>query len=333
MHARVASAVVLTGVLLVRAPLHAEERPSATLDYQADPSCPDEATLRSDVAQRLGFDPFRSAAKASVTARITRGPGGLAADVTYDDAAGRHGERHLTHPSDCAELTATVALTISILIDPRSLTGPARAPSGPAPTDDPTHPSVDPDPPRPTAPTAPVAPISPPRPRPGPRLRLGGGPVFSVGAGPAPVFGAAIFGGVRLPSWSLDLEGRADLPGTVERTRGVELGSSILVASVVPCLHGGRVAGCLLATAGALRGEVIDGGAAQQDVTFYAAVGGRFGLELPLSGAGPEGLAIRPHLDVAAPLTPTTLSVGGASAWSSPPITGALGIDLLGTIP
>lgn len=111
---------------------------TARLDYAADPACPDEAALRSAVAQRLGTDPFRDDARATVRARIARTERGFSADVAFDDPAGRHGERRLaSEGDDCRELATTVALTVAIMVDPRTFGGaapPASASASPSPS-------------------------------------------------------------------------------------------------------------------------------------------------------------------------------------------------------
>ena len=60
--------------------------------------------------------------------------------------------------------------------------------------------------------------------------------------------------------------------------------------------------------------------------TFYAAGGGRLGVEIPLVAP----LAFGFHGDLLASLTRTTLRIDGKEAWSSPPLSGLLGVSALG---
>lgn len=306
----------------------AETSPSITarLDYAADPTCPDEAALRSAVSERLGTDPFRDDARATVRARIARSDEGFSAEVAFDDAAGRHGERRLASKGeDCRELATTVALTIAIMVDPRTF-GSSTPPPSPPPRAIPaaeSPPASVEDPPReePRA-QAPEAPRT--------RLRFGGGPVLAVGSAPAPAVGLLLFGGVGFRGSSIDVEGRADLPASLERSSGVSISSSLLVGSVVPCLHLGNIRACALATAGAMMAEAR--GAASPDrrtTTFFGALGGRAGYELPVS----RRFGLRARLDVAAPLTPTSLTIDGVTQWTTSPVTAAVGIDAVGEIP
>lgn len=153
--------------------------------------------------------------------------------------------------------------------------------------------------------------------------------MLALGSAPAPAVGLLIFGGVGLRGSSIDIEGRADLPASLERSSGVSIASSLLVGSVVPCIHLGDVRACALATAGAMQAEAR--GAASPDrrtTTFFAALGARAAYELPLT----RGFGLRARLDVAAPLTPTSFTIDGVTQWTTAPVMGAAGIDAVGEI-
>jgi hypothetical protein len=144
----VGRALVAAGVLWA-APLRAQptlagDAPrSARLEYKraegAD-HCPDERAIRSAVATRLGYDPFRSDAPRIVSATIGRSGQTLRADVTLSDASGAvTGTRQLSSTqNDCSELVAAMTLAISIAIDPQSQLRPPPPPAGspPAPAPD-----------------------------------------------------------------------------------------------------------------------------------------------------------------------------------------------------
>jgi hypothetical protein len=102
--------------------------------------CPPEEVVRTEVATRLGYDPFFVWAERTIVAQVWREPKGYRAAVQLVDAKGLvSGSRALRSQSDdCSELVKAAALAISISIDPDSVT---RAPGTPpqlidAPRDD-----------------------------------------------------------------------------------------------------------------------------------------------------------------------------------------------------
>jgi hypothetical protein len=96
--------------------------------------CPPEEVVRTEVATRLGYDPFFVWAERTIVAQVWREPKGYRAAVQLVDAKGLvSGSRALRSQSDdCSELVKAAALAISISIDPDSVT---RAP-GPPPAAD-----------------------------------------------------------------------------------------------------------------------------------------------------------------------------------------------------
>ena len=62
----------------------------------------------------------------------------------------------------------------------------------------------------------------------------------------------------------------------------------------------------------------------QQVTAPFLAAGARVGLELPLGSILTAGA----HADVLAPLTETVLRVNGQPVWTSPAISGALGVTI-----
>ena len=56
----------------------------------------------------------------------------------------------------------------------------------------------------------------------------------------------------------------------------------------------------------------------------FVAVGARVGLEVPLGSVLSAGI----HADVLAPLMELVLQVSGQPVWTSPPISGALGLTV-----
>lgn len=96
---------------------------------QSAAECPDEQALRDAVGARLGYEPFAPDAPSLVVVAFRREGATLLATVQMQDAAGAvKGERTLASKhGDCEELASTTALTISILLDPRSAAAPPPA--------------------------------------------------------------------------------------------------------------------------------------------------------------------------------------------------------------
>jgi len=100
---------------------------SATLVYLRSgtaESCPDRAALRQAVARRLGYDPFFGAAPYTVVAEVSGNGSELRARARLLNESGIVlGNRELSGTgTDCAELLASLALAISLTLDPMAAT-------------------------------------------------------------------------------------------------------------------------------------------------------------------------------------------------------------------
>ena len=310
---------------------HATASPSSRLVYSrgdGGEQCPDESALRKAVASRVGYDPFFPWAPVTVTAEV-RGVGGkLRGRVTLIDAAGRQrGARELeAGTNDCAELISSVALAISIALDSLQADAkpedPPPAPPPPAPADD--APVV-------SAAATPVA--SPddaaeqPTPAPpadAPRgLRgfatLGG--QGSLGTAPALAAGGTLGVGFRVERFGLGLEGRYDLPASTRHASG-GVRAQLTTVALVPCGHLGVAFLCARVAVGSLSAEGVDVLPARSDSAPYAAVGGRLGVELPVTGP----LELRAYADLDFPLSRATLQLAATDVWTAPPVAVAAGI-------
>jgi hypothetical protein len=145
---------------------------------------------------------------------------------------------------------------------------------------------------------------------------------------PSPSLGVSFGGGLRGELLSLGLEVRADLPASKSLRVG-RLGTSLVTASLVPCVRFTYVGFCALASAGMLRAS---GDGLDQEKTLslpYAALGGRIALAYPM---GPRWSLLL-HGDALAPLTETTLTVDGSPVWSSSALVFALGLGAAAKIP
>jgi hypothetical protein len=120
-------------------PLGVLASPQARLVYgragAAVDRCPDEAALRRAVAARIGYDPFFPSSPIAIVATFTAKNDLLIAHIRLIDEQGNaKGVRELHAAKlDCQSLFETVALTISIAIDPQALARQAAPPPVPAP--------------------------------------------------------------------------------------------------------------------------------------------------------------------------------------------------------
>jgi hypothetical protein len=268
--------------------------------------CPNEADLRKSVAERLGYDPFPAAAGPGdpvVRVSVERRAGELTAELVLSGADGAvKGRRTLSsRASTCGELASSLAMSISIALDPASLT----APPAPEPAEVP-----------PPAETAEERSAPPPPPPPSPLAwQAAAGAGAALGEAPAvgPTFLLSL--GMRLRAVSVDLEGRADLPAGTS-VEGGSVSSSTAWMTLVPCLRWSVVGVCALGSAGVIRAQ----GAGVSGSSFTAAAGVRGLVQVPVAA----WLALRAGGDLTTPLESTRLLVGGREAWTSPALAGVL---------
>lgn len=323
---------LLIATVLFAVPASAQTPPAARLVYARGSgagACPDEVALRTAVAGRLGYDPFRPDAPLTVAATIARSRGALRAEVEVRDAAGQvSGSRQLTSSqNDCAELSAAMALAISLAIDPL---GAHREPAPrPAPAPAPPTPPPVPAPPAPSPAPAPMlAPAPSPREAPRPiRVEVNAtlGALLALLSAPAPTAGLTASVGLRWRAFSLNVEGRVDLPAEAPVQSG-SVSTWLALAMLAPCVHqnlarSGSLAACALGAVGAMQGASANLTAPVRDSTFYAAAGMRLAYESPRLGV----FALRAHGDLLATLTPTAVRFSGREVWSSPVVSVALG--------
>ena len=331
---------MLLGVSAVAFERESSAFPSSRLVYvraSGAEACPDEAALRRAVVARLGYDPFFPSADKTIIAQIKREGGNLRGSVQLiDDHGLQLGAREFkTRAAQCGELATTMALAVSIAIDPSV---EARAEDEARAEEAPAAPPV----PSPVAPTlpknaAPSTASSAPAIRPVeanlkksaewtvvPGLLFGG----SVGTAPVPAFSVGATLGVRRGAISVAAEGRnqwsasSDLPaGSIE--------VSLWTAGMTPCLHVGPGFGCVTASLGGFHGGGAGIAYPKASTVPFAIAGGRLGGDLPLSGP----FALRAQLDLLRNLTPVSLLVDEQAAWTAPPLTASLAIGVVGHFP
>lgn len=184
-------------------------------------------------------------------------------------------------------------------------------------------PPVSPPPPPPPPPPQPVI-APPPRPL---KLRLGASLGVALGASPAPALGLSVDVGLRLPSFSIALEGRAILPASMDvahatKVPGERLSSRLLAAAIAPCGHWRMIFGCGLLQGGALQASTSGGSALDPATAPFFAVGGRFGGEIQIASSP---VFLRAFGDLMGTLVATRIGASKAGdVWAMPPVSGAL---------
>lgn len=320
------------GVALFGAPLRAEDKPRYKLAFSRDAAasaCPDAAGLRAAVAAKLGYDPFTDDAPRTLTVSFQKAGGEHRAQIELRDEAGAvTGARKLKSASPtCGPLADDVAQAIAIVVDPLYLSPPVPSASSAPPAAS----SVVTPPPAPT-----VDEPEPPEPPPGPppeRFRgfVHAGSFVLAGTSPAGVGVGFVLGlGVRpRDRWSLGVEARYDLEGRATARGGGEVRGGLLAGQLVPCLHGGPLVACAVGQVGAFFGRSEGVVSPARRTTLYVAAGVRLAVEVPVIG---PWLAVRLGLDVLAAATRTQLLLDGEEVWISAPVTGTLGLTVVGWV-
>ncbi|HEY2404626.1 MAG TPA: hypothetical protein VGI10_01415 [Polyangiaceae bacterium] len=318
---------------------------AARLQYartEAAQGCPDAAALKAAVAARLGYDPFFPAARQTVVVEIVAEETKLSARMSLVDANGIiRGSRELSDPArNCEELLASLALAISIALDPNA-----------ALADD-TDPMPPPRPPEQAAAPARdgqssesrAEKIEPETQEPADRKESGRPPLgtqdpyaigarlgaaVSLGSAPAPAFGGRFGARVRKSWFQVVGEFREDLPARRNASAGGSVETALTAGSVSPCFVGGFWLACGLITVGQLRanGRAVE--VPQSRRTLYAASGARLELRA-LLGARWNVLA---NADLLATLTPLSLRLHGTDVWSSSKAVFAMGVSAEFEIP
>jgi hypothetical protein len=296
-------------------------------------SCPDERELIDAVAARLGYDPFTPFSLETLFTEVDKDGSGFVARVklvSHDNTV--RGARTLQTRGACSDLMASLALTISIAIDPMAGTrkGPPEGlPPGERPVDVDGASQTGEAPAEPTPEPAPAAPPTAAPPSPRVVFAIGGGPLASVGYASAPALGLAIFGRARIGDFSIALEGRGDLPAGTDVSEGGRVRSSLLAVSLLPCGHAGVLFGCARGTVGRLAAEGLDVTDPGSSGAIWGAVGLRAGAEIPFGRV----FALRIAADGDAVLTRYALRINGETRFRYSAVAGDLGLAAVATFP
>ena len=301
------------------------------LNYSRGPGaelCPDEQGFREAVAANVGRDPFTPAAPRLATVTIQRQGSAFVAFMEMRNAAGAREWMHEPlSRNDCRELVRLMGLSIAIPIDPF----PAH-PRPPAVAVVPV-PALPPAQPPPSPPAAAADRRAPPpasRPAERPRIRLGLRAGVELGTAPVATAGFGVQVGVRWRLVSLSVEGRADLPssGAGNAAPMALVHAAFFAGSLVPCGHiplsgDWNIPICALVTLGAIHGGGLSVDVQKSGTGFYAAAGGRAGLEIPVNDTG--SIALRVDGELLGAIKPVTITLSGHDAWTTGRVAGGAG--------
>ncbi len=316
------------------------------LEYARDDgaqACPDRTALREAVSKRLGYDPFFPAARQAIVVEITSVDDGLRAQLRLLDEDGIiRGSRELhERPEQCEELVASLALAISIALDPAAaLDVPERAgATAPATEGDPaveatkttppSEPPTEAEPPRATPAKATPPPPSTSAVSTSSTHFVGRAQGFSaLGTAPAPALGFRLAAGFQRDWFALSAEFADQLPVSTEVEGGVA-SASLLSFALAPCYAPGWARACVLASVGSLITEGEQVPEPYRQSTLQVSVGAR----LVFAPALTSNLRLLIDLDVLKPLVPVTLRLQDQDVWSSPWLTAAAGLGLEAQFP
>jgi hypothetical protein len=313
------------GLCLLASAVPARAGQSARLVYGRTAeaaACAEEAGLRQAVARRLGYDPFVDSSDNTVVAEV-RGDGpGLKARVflvQHGNEAG--GAREFSAASrDCDDLVLTVALAISIAIDPDAIDRlPAPAPESPAPEAKkaPAEPAPTASPEERPPAAKPIPAVPPPAPS---EISgtIGAGALVASGPESPPMFGAELALGLRSRTWSLGLEPRWAAPSSHDRVRVSSWG-----ATLVPCYRVRSWLGCYVLEVERLSShglvQIPD-----RDQSWWGAQGLRLGYRLALG----RHWGILAKLDGLWAFSGVDMKVNGQTAFTTPRLLGRAGLGV-----
>jgi hypothetical protein len=281
------------------------------LAYDAPAACPSREEFTAALEAQIGKRVIRAGGEQVLSVRVVK------ADARYVAVIQIGPRRRELKSQDCDELTQSAATVAAVAIDPQGelahTAEPARAPTPPPAA----APSFAPS----TADT--FAAAAPKRRASAPGFRLAGGLLGALAVGPSPALGFSLELGLGWRHFSLNLEANAYVPSLTPGSTAVS--STLAYAALSPCGHASWFVGCMRAGVGGLHGEGIGVQTPRRDLTFYAFVGARAGVEIPVY----KVFYIRPLLDLMVPLTRITLALDDRPVWTTPVAGAALSLQAL----
>lgn len=340
---RLAAAVFLAAGLSHVDSARAEDAPPACiapppryyfrLEYRVAPGlykCPTRQDVIDVFSGQVDYNAIRDEdAPGQITIDLARKGDKIQARMVVD-GAGKHWEATIAPPFSCEDttisaLTNIYAAVAVLILKPMKKALPPPVPPPPCPV-------VPPPVPPPPCPVAPEAAVPPPPPVvSGPRFQLGVASVFAAGTAPVVTGGVGWLIGVRWPTVSLALEGRAlfapsatlDSYGVIDKSNYV-----FAAASVSACSHpwAAWAFACARAEVGSLSIGVNNpkGYVTSNHVAFFG-VGLRVGGEHVVL----QGLAMRLYAEILAEPVPGSLAIDSNGSpraiWPGAVVSGSLG--------
>jgi hypothetical protein len=317
---------ILGLVVMSASTAHAEEAPRVRLTFRTptdDAGCPSERVFRDLVAARVGRDPFADDASRAIDATLTKRGVQFHGRVALFDASGKvRGERELDDRS-CAELAESLAIAISILLDPFGRW------ARPAPLE--TPPPVPASPPPPVAPRVePPTDAAPPAPpHPATKDHVAWMPTASVtsalGSAPDLLWGARFGLRLKVRSWSVSAEAAYDTMLSTAQIGRDRVEAERWFGALSPCLHLESAAVCATALMGVIHSFSASVLVPTTRRSLIADAGIRAGWSLWLG----RTVGIEPWITATVPLSRTILLVSDEAIWRAPRVAGTVGLSML----
>jgi hypothetical protein len=324
--------LVASALLLVALPARAERPHDAvTLEYLPSRAtvalCPEADFLALEVQLRLGYALVQPTAPNHLIVKIDRVNGRFRSIGEMRDDAGNVLLTRTHSEIDCTAAVLSMAISVSINFtkapEPSEPSPPPPEPPEPVDLPPPSPPEAEPEP----------TPSTPPPPPRSWQLQAGVSSAFSIGIAPSVLGGVSWFVGVRWPTVSLALEGRALFApdATIERATmpdGYHFGFAAV--SGVGCYQRAWAFGCLRAEVGSF--WVSGNGAVDNSGQVAVAdLGLRVGADLPVT----SWLAIRAYTDVSLRLHSNAVQFAttNLTIWRAPLLSGSVGIGPTITFP
>jgi hypothetical protein len=289
----------------------------------------------------LGYDPFFPSARRTIVVEITGVPGGLDGQMRLVDGNGMIlGSRELHERLEhCDELIGSLALAISIALDPSAApkVEPTAEPPKPVAAEPSETQTPAPEPTPAAIPSAliapsPAKPVQQAAPKPAAiaaeseqsRFALRAGAFAALGAAPGPAFGFRVGEGSQWGWFRLVAELSDQLRASKTLDRVGVASASLLSATLAPCVAHQSLSGCALFGVGSLlvqASQVLD---THDQRLLNLTLGARFEFAPTLIGH----LRLLTNIDLGTSLTPVGLHIHGQTVWDTPPVAAALGIGL-----
>lgn len=328
---------------------HAAPGDATRLEYarsERAAACPDGSALQDAVQKRLGYNPFFPAARQTIAVEITASDTELRAGMQLIDEAGIiRGSRKLSERAEhCDELVASLALAISIALDPSAALGsdPKESPTAGGNDGDAMAMSAA----KANTDTAPVSASPPPQavpatteaattqrvpptkkqstrnPHPLP-IEVRAGAFTAFGAAPATAFGWRADVGAHAAWFKILAEFTDQFPAS-SNVLGASARASLVAGSLVGCFAPSAFAACALGRVGAFRSV----GAGIINPSSQTSVDAALGARLEYAPTLYRSVHLLLQVDALKSLTPITLRLRNEDAWHTPPLSVALGLGL-----